>query len=144
MKEKIVLQAIRRVLSIFDLDLKSLLSSKAIIILNINIHHQNIKEELALQAVWQILVYLALTFDSKVVSVIWNFCCHLQTKGNHYVKYEHPPSKMKEELALQAVWQILSIFDLDLLFQGHISYLKSAFSSSNHRQSLCQIGTPTE
>ena len=38
------------------------------------------------------------------------FCCNLHTISNHCAKYEHPPSKIKEELALQAPRQILTDF----------------------------------
>ena len=49
--------------------------------------------EFALRPVKQILnihVYLTLTFDSKIISVIFKFCCNLYTTGNHCAKYEHP------------------------------------------------------
>ena len=35
-------------------------------------------------------IYLTLTFDSKVISVILNFCRNLHTTGNHCAKHEHP------------------------------------------------------
>ena len=47
--------------------------------------------EFALRAVRQILnIYVTLTFDSNVISVILNFCCNLHTTGKHCAKYEHP------------------------------------------------------
>ena len=46
--------------------------------------------EFALRAVKQILNTLTLTFDSKVISVILNFCCNLHTTGNPCAKYEQP------------------------------------------------------
>ena len=51
--------------------------------------------DFALRAVGKILNILDLSFDSKVISVILNFCCNLHTTGNHCAKYEHPESKHK-------------------------------------------------
>ena len=46
--------------------------------------------EFSLRAVRQIIIYLTLTYDSKVISVSLNFCCNLHTTGNHCAKHEHP------------------------------------------------------
>ena len=61
-------------------------------------------------------MYLSLTFDSKVVSVILNFCCNLHSTGNHCAKYEPQATivpnmntlsqNMKEEFVLRAISQI--------------------------------------
>ena len=63
--------------------------------------------------------YLTLTFDTRVISVIWNLRCHLH-HGNISVycsDYELPLLKLKGWFALGPVKQVLSIFDLWLL--GH-------------------------
>ena len=44
------------------------------------------------------LKYLTLAFDSKVIPAIQMLTCLLHTLGKLCVKYEYPPSKMKEEL----------------------------------------------
>ena len=58
------------------------------------------------------LVYLTLTFDLNVISMICTLRCHLHTISNTFAKYEHNLSKMKEDFALQALILILSILTL--------------------------------
>ena len=41
-----------------------------------------------------------LTFDSKVLAVIWNYCCNLHTIGNYCAKYEHLGQTMTYEFSL--------------------------------------------
>ena len=53
--------------------------------------------EFVLRAVRQILNIFDLDLDSKVISVILNFCYNLHTTGSHCAKYEHPKSKHKRE-----------------------------------------------
>ena len=58
----------------------------------------------------KIKVYLTLTFDPKVIALIYNFCCcNLHTIGNHYVRYEYPLSKER------SLRHVLSKCELDLL-----------------------------
>ena len=70
--------------------------------------------------------------DSKVISVIWNIRFNLLTTRNHCVKFEYPPSKMKEEFLFWALRQFLSIFDLDLWLQGHIGNQEYSLSSTHY------------
>ena len=43
------------------------------------------------------------TLESKVISVFHDLWCNLHAIGNHFVEYEHPRSKMKDEFALLAI-----------------------------------------
>ena len=52
-----------------------------------------VKYEHPLWAVRQLLVYVTLTYDSKLILVIWIFCSDLHIIGNRFAKHEHPRSK---------------------------------------------------
>ena len=63
------------------------------------------------------LVYLTLTFDIKVISMICTLRCHLHTISNSPAKYEHHLPKKKDDFALQALIMILSILTLTFDFK---------------------------
>ena len=60
--------------------------------------------EFALRAVRHILNIF--DFDSKVISVILNFCCNLHTTGNIVPKINTLSQNIKEEFVLRAISQI--------------------------------------
>ena len=78
--------------------------------------HQKMKEEIALRAVVRFWKYM--TVDSKVIALIWNFCCDLYIIGNHCDKYEHPRSKHESWVWVSSRRQVLSICDLDILLKA--------------------------
>ena len=49
------------------------------------------------------IFYLTLMFDPKTIPGTEELCGHLQISGKHCVKFDHPPSKMKEESTFQSV-----------------------------------------
>ena len=59
--------------------------------------------------------------------VIWNVHNNLNIKDIYSAKKEHTPSKLYNELVLQVIKQILSIFDFCLFLQGRIGDLQHLF-----------------
>ena len=62
---------------------------------------------------------VTLTFDSKVISVIWNLYNNLHTMSNHCVEYELPlPTKKRNGSSCynpqSKYWQILCLLGIDL------------------------------
>ena len=63
-------------------------------------------------AVRQILSIL--TFEPKVIEISCNLRCNPHTISNNFAKNQHPLSKMKEEIPLQAIKLLSSLFELKL------------------------------
>ena len=51
-------------------------------------------------------MYLTLTFDSKVISVILNFCCNLQPQATIVPNMNTLSQNIKEEFVLRAISKI--------------------------------------
>ena len=111
-------------------------TSDAIIVLNRNTSHEYTKEEFVLWAMWQF--FRIFDFDPCFQGRIHilDFYCNLHIKGNHFCEYVHTRSKNERGIHVLSHGQVLSISDLDLWPQGHISYLKPLFNSTHHDQSL--------
>ena len=54
---------------------------------------QEMKMEFVLGVIRHTLVHVTLAFDSKVILIIWNLCCHLLAVGSQCAKYEHARKK---------------------------------------------------
>ena len=97
MKKDFVFRATRQSIRIFDLDPKVI---SVIWIAYCNLHligyrcakyeHSSpkMKVDFLLEVVWQIILYVTLTSDSKVIAVIWIYYCYLHPTGNRCVKYD--------------------------------------------------------
>ena len=95
-----------------------------------------------LWAVWQFYknIWLNLTLDFKVICIFWYFFYNLHIIDNHCGEYIHTRSKKNERgISVLSYRQFLSMCDLDLWPQGHISYLKPLFYSKHHDQSVCNL-----
>ena len=81
-----------------------------------------------------------MTLDFKVICIFWDFFYNLHIIDNHCGEYVHTRSKNERGIRVLSHSQVLSMCDLDLWPQGHISYLKPLFYSTHHDQSLCNLG----
>ena len=72
--------------------------------------------------------YLTLTLNLKVINIIRNVCCIKHMICKHCGDLWTLSVKInKDFFVFRAILQVLSMCDLDLCPQGHISYLKSSF-----------------
>ena len=91
---------------------------------NINTLGQNMKGEFATEFE-SFYVYVTLTFEPKVTSLISIAYCYLHPIDHHFAKYEPPLANNEWRFAFTSPKTCLITCDLDLCLQGHIRYLKS-------------------
>ena len=67
------------------------------------------KEKIVLRTIGRFKVYMALTFNSKIIEMILDFYSNPHTIGNDCVKYEHPGSTIKRGVSVSSCMQAYSI-----------------------------------
>ena len=69
--------------------------------------------------------YLNWTFDPIAMSVFQDLRCSFHKLGNHCMEYEHTRLKNEKLVCVRSDSKVLSISDLDVRLQCHMSDLKS-------------------
>ena len=79
------------------------------------------KEEFAFQYFRHILRIFDLDLICRYSEM---FCCNIHAIRNHYTEYEHSQVKNESEIHVSSRRQVLSLCDLELCLQVHISNLR--------------------